>query len=136
MNAIERFAPLFGRIFLALIFVISGFGKVMDFGGTLQYMETYGVPMAGFLLVCAILFEIIGGVLLAIGFQARLAAWALIVFSILATLFFHDFWTLDGAERAMQQTQFLKNLSMIGGLLLVVGLGPGAYSLDRRTVVN
>lgn len=136
MNATQRFAPLFGRVFLALIFVVSGFGKVLDFGGTLEYMETVGVPAAGFLLVCAILFEIIGGALLAIGFQARLAAWALIVFTILATLFFHDFWSFDGAERMMQQTQFLKNLSMMGGLLLVVGFGAGPYSLDNRTVVR
>ena len=131
MTATERYAPLFGRIFLSLIFIVSGFGKLLDFGGTAGYMETYGIPMPSLLLVFAILFELGGGALLLIGFQSRLAALALIVFTLLATLFFHDFWALAGAEREMQFINFMKNLSMIGGLLLVVGFGSGPISLDR-----
>ena len=131
MTATERYAPLFGRIFLSLIFIVSGFGKLLDFGGTAGYMETYGIPMPSLLLVFAILFELGGGALLLIGFQSRLAALALIVFTLLATLIFHDFWALAGAEREMQFINFMKNLSMIGGLLLVVGFGSGPISLDR-----
>ena len=131
MTATARYTPLFGRIFLSLIFIVSGFGKLLDFGGTAGYMETYGIPMPSLLLVFAILFELGGGALLLIGFQARLAATALIVFTVLATLIFHDFWALAGAEREMQFINFMKNLSMIGGLLLVVGFGSGPISLDR-----
>ena len=72
-----------------------------------------------------------GGALVLIGFQARLAALALVVLTVLAKLIFHDFWSLAGAEREMQFINFLKNLSMIGGLLLVVGFGSGPLSLDR-----
>ena len=131
MTATERYTPLVGRIFLSLIFIVSGFGKMLDFAGTASYMETYGIPMASLLLVFAILFELGGGALLLIGFQSRLAALALIVFTLLATLIFHDFWALAGAEREMQFINFMKNLSMIGGLLLVVGFGSGPISLDR-----
>ena len=131
MTATARYTPLFGRIFLSLIFIVSGFGKLLDFGGTAGYMETYGIPMPSLLLVFAILFELGGGALLLIGFQARLAALALVVFTVLATLIFHDFWSLAGAEREMQFINFMKNLSMIGGLLLVVGFGSGPLSLDR-----
>ena len=131
MTATARYTPLFGRIFLSLIFIVSGFGKLLDFGGTAGYMETYGIPMPSLLLVFAILFELGGGALLLIGFQSRLAALALIVFTLLATLIFHDFWALAGAEREMQFINFMKNLSMIGGLLLVVGFGSGPISLDR-----
>ena len=131
MTATARYTPLFGRIFLSLIFIVSGFGKLLDFGGTAGYMETYGIPMPSLLLVFAILFELGGGALLLIGFQSRLAALALIVFTLLATLIFHDFWALAGAEREMQFINFMKNLSMIGGLLLVVGFGSGPLSLDR-----
>lgn len=133
MHVTERYAPLFGRIFLSLIFIVSGFGKAMDFGGTVAYMETYGIPLPGLLFVLALLFELGGGVLLLLGFQTRLAAAALIVFTVLATLIFHDFWSYADAERQMQFINFMKNLSMIGGLLLVIGFGAGPYSLDRKS---
>ena len=133
MTATERYAPLFGRIFLSLIFIVSGFGKLLDFGGTAGYMETYGIPMPSLLLVFGLTFVIALNIaaLLLIGFQSRLAALALIVFTLLATLIFHDFWALAGAEREMQFINFMKNLSMIGGLLLVVGFGSGPISLDH-----
>lgn len=124
----QKFIPLIGRIFLALIFLISGFGKIADFNGTQQYMVSQGMPMTGLLLVFAIIFELGGGLSIITGFKARWGAGALIVFLVLATAVFH----LDLADR-MQMTQFLKNLSMIGGLLLVVGFGSGPYSLDNKS---
>ena len=124
----QKFIPLIGRIFLALIFLISGFGKIADFNGTQQYMVSQGMPMTGLLLVLAIIFELGGGLSIITGFKARWGAGALIVFLVLATAVFH----MDLADR-MQMTQFLKNLSMIGGLLLVVGFGSGPYSLDNKS---
>ncbi len=123
----QKFIPLIGRIFLALIFLISGLGKIADFNGTQQYMVSQGMPMTGLLLVFAIIFELGGGLSIITGFKARWGAGALIVFLVLATAVFH----MDLADR-MQMTQFLKNLSMIGGLLLVVGFGTGYYSLGKN----
>lgn len=131
-TATPLLAPLAGRFFLSLIFIVSGLGKLTSYGATVAYMDTHGLPMAGLLFVFALLIEIAGGGLLLIGFQARLAALALIVFTIVATLFFHDFWTYAGPERTAQFGHFMKNLAMIGGLLLVIGFGAGPYSLDNK----
>lgn len=133
MSKIDGFAMLAGRILLAAIFIISGFGKIAGFEGTVGYMEAYGMPMAQVFLVGAIVFELGGGLMVALGWKARLGALALIVFTIPATLVFHQFWAIEDAGEAMtQQIMFLKNLSMIGGLLILYVHGAGAMSLDNR----
>ncbi len=136
MNAIERYSPLLARIFMSTIFLISGYGKFVGYSGQVENLSAMGVPMAGFLIIAAIVFEIGGGGLLLLGFKSRIAAAALIVFTITATLMFHAFWTFEGAERATQMINFLKNLSIMGGLLMVVAYGSGPYSIDRRMVVR
>jgi putative oxidoreductase len=125
-------AALAGRILLAVIFIISGFGKLTAFAGTAGYMASKGLPMVPVLLVLTILVELGGGILLAVGFKARWAALALFLFLIPTTLVFHKFWGIDAAQAQMQQTQFLKNLAIMGGMLYVFAFGPGAYSADRR----
>lgn len=132
MDTIERYTPLIGRVLLAALFLWSGLGKITGFEGTVGYMEAYGMPMASVLLVGAIAVEIGGGLLLLLGWQARLGSALLIAFTIPATLIFHNFWALEGMEQQMQQIMFFKNLAIIGGLLLVVGRGAGPLSLDRR----
>lgn len=136
MNAIERNSPLVARIFMSTIFLISGYGKLTGYAGQVDNLAAMGVPMAGFLIICAVVFEIGGGGLLLLGFKARIAAAALIVFTVLATLMFHAFWTFDEPQRTAEMINFLKNLSIMGGLLMVVGFGSGAYSIDRRMQVR
>lgn len=136
MNTIERFSPLIARIFMSTIFLISGYGKLTGYSAQVDNLAAMGVPMAGFLIICAVVFEIGGGGLLLLGFKARIAAAALIVFTVIATLMFHAFWTFDGPERAAETINFLKNLSIMGGLLMVVAYGSGAYSIDRRMEVH
>jgi putative oxidoreductase len=132
MNQGNRFVPLLGRILLALIFLISGLGKIFDWQGTAGYMASKGMPLIPFFLLGAIVLELAGGLAVLLGFKARIGALLLIVFLIPATLIFHNFWTLTGMERQIQMIMFLKNLAIMGGLLLVVGLGPGPLSLDER----
>jgi len=132
MNQVNRFAPLLGRILLALIFLVSGLGKIFDWQGTAGYMASKGMPLIPFFLLGAILLELAGGLAVLLGFKARIGAVLLIVFLIPATLIFHNFWTLTGMERQIQMVMFLKNLAIMGGLLLVVGLGPGPLSLDEK----
>jgi len=128
-DALVNTATLAGRVGLGLLFVISGFGKITGFAGTAGYMASKGMPMAEALLVGAIAVELIGGLMLVAGFKARWAALAIAAFLVPTTLIFHS---PVGPEAQAQMTQFLKNLSILGGMLYVAAFGPGAWSLDRR----
>jgi putative oxidoreductase len=120
---------LAGRIALGLLFVVSGFGKITGFEGTAGFMASKGMPMAELLLVGAIAVELVGGLMLVAGLKARWAAAAIAAFLVPTTLIFHS---PVGPEAQAQMTQFLKNLSILGGMLYVAVLGPGAWSVDRR----
>jgi len=133
MSSLQGFAAPVGRILLALIFFSSGIGKIFTFDGTTQYMAAQGMPMPALFLVGAIAVEIFGGLSIIVGFKARWGALALIGFTVVASLIFHPFWALEGMERQIQMIMFMKNLSMIGGLLLVVAYGAGRLSIDQRT---
>ena len=130
-NDLCQYLPLIGRILLGLIFVLAGFGKLANPAGTVGYMTAYGMPYADLLVWPAGLVELGGGLLLLLGWHARWAATALILFVIPATLIFHQFWNVDAAQMQMQQINFLKNLAIIGGLLYVVAYGSGACSLSK-----
>lgn len=132
MNQIDRFMPLAGRILLAAIFIISGFGKITGFEGTAGFMASYGMPMASVLLVGAIVLELGGGLSVLLGYKAKWGALALIVFTIPATLVFHAFWSVDESQQMVQQIMFMKNLAIMGGLFYVMAYGSGAFSLDNR----
>jgi putative oxidoreductase len=119
------FAHLAGRILLALIFILSGIGKISDPAGTAGFMESMGVP--GILVWPTIALEILGGIAIAIGFQTRIAAFALAAFSIAAAVIFHH----NFADQ-MQMIMFLKNLSIAGGLLLLAASGAMSFGVDCR----
>lgn len=118
-------APLLdlaGRILLGLIFLLAGVNKIFDYTGTQEYMEMFGVP--GILLPAVILIEILGGLSLALGIKARWAAIALAGFTLIAGALFHaDFGNQN------ELNHFLKNLAIIGGLLMVVLHGAGKWRL-------
>ena len=120
---------LLGRILLALIFVLSGLNKIGNFSGTQQMMAQHGMPYTPLFLIAAILVEVIGGLSVLVGYRARVGAAALALFLIPTTWIFH---TNLGDQ--VQMVMFLKNLSIMGGLLVVVANGSGGFSLDRRTV--
>ena len=120
------------RALLAIIFIISGAGKIAGFGATAGMMGGVGFPAPALFLVAAIVLELAGGVALLIGFKARLAAIALIVFIVPATIIFHVTQLGgDPAQTQMEMIQVLKNLAITGGLLRVVSDGAGAYALDK-----
>jgi putative oxidoreductase len=110
-------AALVGRILLGALFVFAGFGKVMDTAGTAAYMEAES-PFPGSMALAVGVFEIVAGLVLASGYMTRIASLALVVFTALATLFFHEQVT-DQVQAAMA----LKNLAIIGGLLMVFAYG-------------
>ncbi|WP_375687391.1 DoxX family protein [Pseudooceanicola sp. LIPI14-2-Ac024] len=128
-STISRIAAPLGRVLLSLIFIISGFQKITGYAGTQGYMDAMGVP--GALLPLVILVELGGGIALLLGWQARLAAFLLAGFSILSGLIFHLIpgMGMEGMEAQMQTISFMKNVSIAGGMLMVVALGAGPVSL-------
>ncbi|WP_428307090.1 DoxX family protein [Lacipirellula sp.] len=138
-NQLIGVTSLAGRVLLVGIFFMSAVGnKIPNFSQITGYMASQGVPAPTVLLPGAIAFLIIGSVLIAIGYQARIGAALLLIFLAAATYFFHDFWTFDDAAERQQQTiQFMKNASMMGAMLFIIANGAGAWSLDdRRAVVG
>ncbi|MBT9613345.1 MAG: DoxX family protein [Burkholderiales bacterium] len=131
---LQQFGPLFGRTLLALIFIFSGFHKLTGFDGTAGYMASHGLPMPQVLLVATIVIELIGGLMILIGWQARIAAAAIFLFLIPATLVFHAFWNVNPADAMLLQNQmnhFMKNVAIMGGMLYIVTHGSGPFSLQK-----
>jgi len=121
----EKYVNLAGRVLLAHIFLLAGINKIIGYSGTQGYMEAMGVP--GMLLPLVILLEIGGALALIAGWQTRLAAYALALFSIVSALIFHS-----NLGDQMQMILFMKNWAMAGGLLVLAANGAGAFSLDNR----
>lgn len=132
-NQLSLFIAPIARFLLAFIFLASAYNKITNFSGTAGYMAANGMTTAtSFFLAGAIVFLLVGGVSLLLGFRARIGALLLVVFLIPTTLIFHGFWKFDGGEAEMQTIQFMKNLSILGGLLMVIAQGSGGFSLDAR----
>jgi putative oxidoreductase len=131
MNGTKDWAALLGRILLAGIFVISGFGKITGFEGTAGYIASKGLPLPQVLTVIAILIELGGGLAIVLGWKARWAALVLIVLMIVITPIFHGYWAAPPDEMMDQQIHFMKNVSILGGSLLLFAFGPGRYSVDK-----
>jgi putative oxidoreductase len=125
---LQRILPLIARTLIAIIFVRSGIDKIFDFAGTQQRMAEAGIPLTPIVLVFAILFEIVGGLMIISGFKARIGALLLIIFMIPTTIVFHN-----PIADANQTIQFFKNLAIIGGLLMVYTYGAGPISVDEYT---
>jgi putative oxidoreductase len=131
-TSVSDAAALVGRILLALIFITSGWGKIGGFEGTVGYIASKGLPLPQLGAVLAIVVELGGGILLAIGYKARWAALAIGVFTLVAAIFFHNYWAVEAAQKMAQQINFWKNVAITGGMLMVFAFGPGRYSLDKR----
>jgi len=123
---------LVGRLLLALMFVLAGFSKLGGIEGTAAYIASAGLPMATALAVIVGLLELVGGIAIMVGYHARWAALALGLFTLAASLLFHNFWSMPADKAFVQQLMFMKNMSVAGGLFVVAALGAGALSLDAR----
>jgi len=116
---------LIGRIFISLIFLVAGVGKILNYEGTVGYMESFGVP--GYLLIPAIIIEILFPLLVIVGYKTKFSAIILALFAILLAVIFHtDF------SNQMQLMSFLKNFAIAGGFLIIFARGAGKYSVDQR----
>lgn len=118
------------RGLLAMIFIVSGFSKVPQWSTVSAMMLGKGMSNVSLFLAAAILIEVLGGILLLTGNRARLAGAALFLYLVPVTLIFHNFWAYQGIDQQIQAAMFMKNLTIMGGLLHVVSLGAGPYSID------
>ena len=132
MDAFRLPLVLFGRLLLALMFLLSGYGKLVNIDGTAGYIGSVGLPFTTALAVFAGAFEVLAALALALGWKARWAALALALLTLLASVVFHNFWALPADQAFMQQLMFMKNFSVAGGMLMVAALGAGPASLDAR----
>lgn len=122
----KNFFLLLARIFLVLVVLVAGISKIVDFAGSQQYMAMYGMPMTAFLLVVAIIIEVIGSLMIIFGYKTKWAALVLVIYLIPVTLVFHTKFS-----DVVQMTMFWKNLGLMGGLLYLYFFGPGAFSIDE-----
>lgn len=126
------FILLLARILLMILFVLSGWSKLTGFEGTVGYMTSLGAPAPMLAAAIAVIMELLVGILLILGFYTRPLALLFALFVLGTALIGHPYWNMVEPERSANMTQFLKNLSIIGGLLLLAVSGAGRFSLDRR----
>ena len=132
MEIVRMYGPLVGRVLLALIFIIAGFGKITGFEGTVGYMQAYNVPMTQVLAVLAIIVELGGGLMIAVGWKARWSAAAIFIFVLVASFIFHAFWAVPADQAQLQNIMFMKNLAIMGGMLYIIVYGSGPLSVDKN----
>lgn len=118
---------LVGRILISIIFIVSGYGKIIAFGGTAAFIASVGLPFPELGVVIAIIVELVGGVMLLFGYQTKLAAWALGIFTLVTGALFH----FNLADQA-QTIQLMKNLAIVAGFLYIAVGGAGKYSFDAQ----
>jgi putative oxidoreductase len=123
---------LLARISLAAMFVLSGYGKIVGFEGTAGYIAHYGLPFPQLLAAIAIVIELGAGLAILAGWRTRWAALAFVALLVVITPIFHNFWSVPADQAMEQQINFMKNSSILGGMLLLLAFGPGRYSVDRR----
>jgi putative oxidoreductase len=132
MQDISRFGTLSARILLSLVFLSSGAMKIAAWSMIVGVAASKGLPLPAFSIGVAAAIEIIGALFLMSGFRARLAAFVLFLYLIPTTLIFHNFWAVQGVEHQMQMVNFMKNLAIMGGLLMVASKGPGPISIGKQ----
>jgi putative oxidoreductase len=119
--------PAIGRVLMAAIFIFSGFGKLMAPAATIGYIASTGLPLASLGYALAVVIELGGGIALALGYQTRIVATVLALFSLATGLAFHN-----AVGDQNQMIHLMKNISMAGGFLQVAIFGAGAFSLDAK----
>jgi putative oxidoreductase len=128
----QNILTLVGRVLLVALFLPAGISKITGFAGTAGWIASVGLPAPQLATVVAILVEVVGSAALLVGFQTRIAALVLAVFTLVATVIFHAFWALPADQQMVQQLMFFKNFAVIGGLLVLAASGPGALSIEGR----
>jgi putative oxidoreductase len=133
MSFSEQISPLLGRWVLAWFFLSEAWARAANWDATLTLMGMSHISYAPPLLAIALMVMVLGGLSLLLGFQTRHGAMLLFAYTIVVTVMMHAYWTIDDAvARASDYEIFARNLAIAGGLLLLVGMGPGRFGIDNR----
>jgi putative oxidoreductase len=116
---------LLGRILITALFLLSGVFKISNYDGSVDWMESFGIPEI--LIIPAIILEVIGPILIIIGYKARIAAGCLSLFCIVTAIIFHNEFSDQ-----MQFTSFLKNIALAGGFLFIVVNDTKDFSIEKK----
>ncbi|WP_291015264.1 DoxX family protein [Hydrogenophaga sp.] len=132
MQALQNPLVFLSRLLFAAVFLPAGISKIGGFEGTASYIASVGLPLPALGAAIAILVEVLGGLALIVGLGTRWVALVLALFTLVASVFFHNFWAMPADQQFMQQLMFMKNIGIVGGLLALTAFGAGAFSLDAR----
>jgi putative oxidoreductase len=130
---LESYGPALGRLLMSVIFIVSGITKIVNFSGMVAFARNQNLPLPSVAIEIAMIVEISGGVMILLGYKTRIAALILFVFLIPTTLLFHNFWAYEGQMFQMQLVNFMKNLAIMGGLMLLASFGAGRCCRMDRT---
>ena len=122
---------LVARVLLMVLFVLFGWAKLTNFSGTIGYMGSLGAPMPAVSAAIAAVMEFFVAIALILGVFTRPLALLFVLYTFGTALIGHHYWTLDGADRMMNMINFYKNISIMGGLLLLAITGPGKFAIQR-----
>lgn len=130
-SSANGFLTLAARVFFALIFLLAGIGHFSS--QEIAYAASQGVPLASVAVPLSGVIALLGGLSILLGYHAKIGGWLIVLFLIPVTLMLHNFWaTSDPMMHQIQLAMFMKNVSMLGGALLITQLGAGPFSLDSR----
>ena len=132
MTSLQNASALIGRVLIAALFIPAGISKIGGFEGTVGYIASVGLPLATAGAIVAIVIEVVAGAALLVGYRTKQAALVLALFTLVATVLFHNFWAMPADQAFIQQLMFMKNIAVVGGLLVVAALGGGAWAMQRN----
>jgi putative oxidoreductase len=136
MKTYQNGLNLLGRIAIAALFLPAGINKLMGVEGTTGYFASLGLPAVAVLVWTVIAIEILGGLALILGYQTRIVAIGLAIFTILASIVGHAFWAAPVDAAFIAQLLFFKNIAVTGGLLVLASAGAGEWSIDGFKETN
>lgn len=131
-TSLQNQLALVGRILLGIFFVMSGFTKITGFAGTVGYIASAGLPLPEIVAVLTIVLELGAGLMLVFGAFTSWAALALAAFTLAAAVLFHAYWSVPEAQSMSEYIAFWKNITIVGGMLVLAAFGPGSISVDAR----
>lgn len=123
---------LFGRVLIALIFIVAGFNKIINFSDAAAYITSRGLAYPSVIAFLAIIFELGGGLMVFLGWKARVGACMLFIFTIPVTFIFHSFWSVEPTVTTNLTQNLIRNFSIMGATLYLIAYGAGNFSFDGR----
>lgn len=130
--SLQNAFSLAARLLVAVLFLPAGVAKLTGFDGTVSFIAAAGLPLPTLAAMLTVVVEIGAGAALLLGFHTRIAALVLAAFTLLASAFFHAYWSVPADQVLVNQLMFFKNIAIVGGLLALAAHGAGAWSLDAR----